>query len=531
MNDKDKTMDGLVKELNDLRREYNLLKELYEKDIAVIRQSEKKLAHEEYLLDTIMNNYPGHLYFKDRESRFIRINFDHAQSFGLTDPLQAVGKTDFDFFTKEHAQQAYDDEQTIIRTGLSISKEERLTWPDRPDTWSTTTKLPLHDNEGNIFGIFGISKDITERKLAEETFLKLSKRQEAILAAVPEIIMEVDNNKIYTWANRQGQEFFGQDVIGKEASFYLEGEQKTYNKVQSLFEGNEKNFYVESWQRRRDGGKRLLAWWCRVLKDNEGNVTGALSSARDITELKLAEEEIKLKNELLQTINAEKDKFFSIVAHDLRSPLSAFVSATEILTDDIQNMTHDDIKDIMMNMKNDASNIYTLLENLLEWSRLQRGAMEFSPEKLNLKNSVAGSIGAITAAANNKKITIDIDIKSNLEVIADRHMFETVIRNLISNAVKFSPSGRKIIISASADDKDFIMVKVKDNGIGIPETLLNKLFSLTEKTSRPGTEGEPSTGLGLLLCKEFVEKHGGKISVESEEGQGSTFSFTVPMAS
>ena len=132
-------------------------------------------------------------------------------------------------------------------------------------------------------------RDITERKQVAAAFRKLSLRQEAILAAVPEIIMEVDKNKIYTWANCPGLNFFGDDVIGKEASFYFEGDQVTYDMVKPLFNGNEDIFYVESWQRRYDGEKRLLAWWCQVLKDKEGNVTGALSSARDITERKQAE--------------------------------------------------------------------------------------------------------------------------------------------------------------------------------------------------------------------------------------------------
>jgi PAS domain S-box-containing protein len=139
--------------------------------------------------------------------------------------------------------------------------------------------------------------DITNRKKTEEAIRALSLRQEAILAAVPDIIMEVDTNKVYTWANKAGLDFFGEDVLGKEASYYFEGEQNTYNKVKPLFSGNESVVYVESWQRRKDGEKRLLAWWCRVLKDKEGKVTGALSTARDITELKNAQETLRISEE------------------------------------------------------------------------------------------------------------------------------------------------------------------------------------------------------------------------------------------
>jgi len=145
--------------------------------------------------------------------------------------------------------------------------------------------------------LIGIFRDITERKLAQEALINLSSRNEAILSAVPDIIMEVNSNKIYTWANRAGLEFFGEDVLGREAAFYFEGEQETYKKVKPLFNGVENVVYVESWQRRKDGQKRLLAWWCRVLKDEKGNVTGALSTARDITEQQKSEDALRTSEE------------------------------------------------------------------------------------------------------------------------------------------------------------------------------------------------------------------------------------------
>jgi PAS domain S-box-containing protein len=325
--------------------------------------------------------------------------------FGLSDPDQAIGKRDFDFFTDEHAQQAFNDEQNIIRTGHLLSLEEKETHYDHEDTWVSTVKLPLCDKDGRIIGTFGISRDITKHKLAEE--------------------------------------------------------------------------------------------------------------------------EIKLKNELLLTTNAEKDKFFSIIAHDLRGPLSSFLSATQILSEDIQTMATQEIKEITVSMKESAQNIYTLLENLLEWSRLRRGRLDFVPERLNINEKINDCIGVLSEYARKKEIQIFVSIPGALEIHADNHMFDTIVRNLVSNAIKFTNVGGKISVEAISNNNHFIEMKVSDSGIGMPPELKSKLFLLSEKTSRPGTNGEMSTGLGLLLCKEFIEKHGGRIWVESEVGKGSSFYFTM----
>ncbi len=243
---------------------------------------------------------------------------------------------------------------------------------------------------------------------------------------------------------------------------------------------------------------------------------------------KQAEEEIKKRNEELSKSNAEKDKFFSIIAHDLRGPMSAFVSITEILRNDFQTMTNEEVRDLTTGMGKDASNIYRLLENLLEWSRLKRGTIDFKPEKINLRKAIDAGSDIVLPLARKKGIKIDLSVSDDLQVIADEHMFETVVRNLVSNAVKFTPVGGKVKVSASLSGNNSVEIKIKDTGIGMDQDMISKLFLLNEKTSRKGTEGESSSGLGLLLCKEFIEKQCGKIWVESEEEKGSTFYFKIP---
>jgi PAS domain S-box-containing protein len=250
----------------------------------------------------------------------------------------------------------------------------------------------------------------------------------------------------------------------------------------------------------------------------------------DITERMMAEAEIKYQNSELVKLDAEKDKFFSIIAHDLRSPFNSFLGLTQIMAEDLPSLTMAKIQEIAVKMSNSATNLYRLLENLLEWSQIKNGAFSFKPEVIQLSLVVDGCIDMILVSAKNKDIEIVNDIAAGVEVFADRNMIQTIIRNLLSNALKFTPKGGKISFSAKSIDRQSIEIYVKDTGIGLSRDLIDNLFRIDMKTNRLGTEDEPSTGLGLLLCKEFVEKQGGKIQVESEVGKGSTFSFSIPMA-
>jgi PAS domain S-box-containing protein len=665
------------------------------RDITSRRQAEDALDKERSYIDALMNNLPDHIYFKDTESRFVRNSRSHVRSFGLNDPGQVVGKSDFDFFTEQAATEAYEDEQRIMKTGEPMIKEEKLTRKDGSVVWFSAMKLPQYDKRGNILGTFGISRDITEKKIAEEAVKQSEERYRSVTMSANDAIITVDSKEIITGWNRSAERIFGyteKEIIGKSLNLliaeefraqqsraikllkmgsgkYMTGkpvELKGVNKNGSVFPAElsfsewktaEDQFFTgivrDITSRKRTElenqiiyevtrgvtstanldellklihqmlgkavdaencfialhnhktglfsfpyfvdrydpmpaptsmGKSCTAYvyrtakplllteevFSRLLEQNEVVLVGSPSpswigiplqtpseiigvlvlqnyekenvfSEKDmnflvsvgsqiaiVIERKKTEEEIRLKNELLLALNAEKDKFFSILAHDLRGPMSAFVAATQLLTEDIQNVTLDEIRGITMSLKTDATNIYRLLENLLEWSRLQRGVMEFKPERINLKNSINAAVEVVSDYAKKKGITVALIMEDNMEVVADRHMFETIVRNLASNAVKFTQAGGKVTVSSYMNQDHNIEIRITDTGIGMTPGLKSRLFMLNEKTSRKGTEGEPSSGLGLLLCKEFIEKHEGSIWVESEEGKGSTFAFSIP---
>lgn len=270
--------------------------------------------------------------------------------------------------------------------------------------------------------------------------------------------------------------------------------------------------------------------------DEQGNQIGIVGTARDVTLTKQLENEKTVTLELLRKsenelrkINAERDKFFSIIAHDLRGPFSGFLGLTELLADNLDSLAIEEIQDISLSMKKSAGNLFRLLENLLQWSRIQQGLIPFNQEIVPLPAIFEESVALVLEPAKNKGIEIDTNIPNDLLVFADSNILQTVIRNLISNAVKFTPKGGKISLAAKVNSDKSVEISVKDTGIGMSREMVDNLFRLDVKTNRMGTDGESSTGLGLVLCQEFAVKHGGKIWVESEEEKGSTFYFRFPL--
>jgi len=244
-------------------------------------------------------------------------------------------------------------------------------------------------------------------------------------------------------------------------------------------------------------------------------------------ELQKKNEQIILQAEILEETNASKDKFFRIIAHDLRSPIAGFLKLTELMADENDLFSREEFTDISKSLKNSAGNLYKLLNNLLEWATVQQGGLQFEPSEIEIQNLISQNITAVTERARQKKVSIENNLRSSIVIYADEKMINTVLRNLISNAIKFTNSGGRVYIDAVLNNEECI-ISVGDTGVGMPAEILEKLFKIDEKVSRKGTENEHSTGLGLILCKEFVEMHKGRIWVESREEVGSVFSFSIP---
>jgi PAS domain S-box-containing protein len=496
------------------------------------KQKEHELEKEKILMQALMDNIPDNIYFKDRESRIIRSSKAHANSFHLEDPVDAIGKTDFDFFSEEHASDAFHDEQMIIEKGITISKEEKETWPDRPDTWVSTTKAPLLDHQGSIIGTFGISRDITKRKRAEELLQQSEEKFRTIIENLGEGVAIVNENEEFIFSNPMAEEIFGVKkggLIGLNLREFMTKAQfqEVINQTGQRKLGKHSKYENEI--TRSNGEKRLILVSTVPKYDSSGNFEGTVGVFRDITQRKNDELIIQNQNIELKEINSQKDKLFSIIAHDLRSPFNSFLGLTELMEKELHQMTMGEIQTIAHNMKESATRIYNLLSNLLEWTRMQRGMIEVTPQHFLLNDVAQQCTEALMETALAKSIEITNGIPNDFEVFADPNMLQIIIHNLLTNALKFTPKQGKVTIKASRLNTDEIEISVSDTGIGMKEEMAENLFRIDVNSNRPGTNGEPSTGLGLLLCKEFIEKHHGEIKVTSEVEKGSTFSFTLPL--
>ena len=237
---------------------------------------------------------------------------------------------------------------------------------------------------------------------------------------------------------------------------------------------------------------------------------------------------IRRQQQQLYALNASKDTFFSIIAHDLKNPFSGFLSFVDLMEHSVATWDKDQIIELTDLLRTSANHLSALLDNLLTWSRIQRGMIDYRPGLCDLHVAAARNIILFTPNAEHKQIVLSNSIPEQMIVSADVAMLDTVMRNLLSNALKFTPAGGTVDVAARRDQQS-IEVSVSDTGVGIAEEHWPKLFRIDVRYKRLGTAREKGTGLGLSLCKEFVEQHGGSLWVESREGAGSVFYFTLPM--
>ncbi len=396
----------------------------------------------------------------------------------------------------------------------------------------------VRNENGEPIAYVGLSKDITEIVKTEEKLLETEKKYEQLFKEIKDIVYESTIDGKFVELNPSGMEFLGiksLDELKKiniTNDLYINPGDREKFKNELIKKGFVKDFEIEI--KKLNGEVAVVLETSVAVKNKEGEIIGYRGILRDITERKKQEAQLKELVEKLETLNQElknsnasKDKFFSIIAHDLRSPFSSLLSFSEFLYQDIEELSKEEIKSFAENINEAAKTVFSLLENLLQWSRIQIGTISFNPKHFTIYNTASKVVNLLLHNAAIKNIEITNKINNTHTVYADEDMIFSVLQNLLSNAIKFTHENGRIIFN-SEEKGSVIEISISDTGIGMEENDIEKLFRIDIPFTKAGTQNEKGSGLGLILCKEMIEKNGGKIWVKSELNKGTTFTFTLP---
>ncbi len=541
-------------------------KALNEED-KVIKKIKTKL--EQDLLNNIIESVPDSIYFKDLNSKFVKTNRANAIKLGFSNPEDLIGKTDFDIFDKENAAGAFKDEQEIIRTGKPyISTEKKEVWKDGKVTWAISHKMPTYDSEGKVIGTFGFTRDITEKKKAEivrEALLRISEAayttsdmntlyqriHEVIVTLMPakniyiaiydekegvisfpyyvdefdpspvqrkplkgmtEYIMHIDKAVLIDERKLAELNSIGQiDVIGTKPKIFLGAPLKVGGRTIGVI-------IVQDYENERAYGE-----------DERQFLIFVTEQIAQVIERKMNSEAIMKYAEELKQLNNTKDKFFSIIAHDLRGPFNSLLGLSEFLVSPDEDLTEKQRNVFIQEIYNLLKNEYELLQNLLQWAAMQLDKVEYKQTKINLFELVSKKMDLLSLQANNKNIAIVNNVKKDCFVLADNNMLGSIVQNFITNAIKFTNKNGAINITSTYENES-VIVTIEDNGIGMTKERVEEIFRLDSTKSSTGTAGERGTGLGVILCKEMIEKQGGKLTISSEPNVGTKVIFSIPIS-
>ena len=372
-------------------------------------------------------------------------------------------------------------------------------------------------------------RDITKRKIDEKEILQLS----TAVTQSPASVIITDLNGNIEYVNQKFTDVTGytyEEAIGKNPRI-LKTEHTVSEDYKEMWEtiASGKIWRGEFLNKRKDGTHYWELASISPIIDEKGNIIKYLAIKEDITERKKTEDALIKSEKELSEANATKNMFFSVIAHDLKGPIGNFMQLLNLLKENFNDISNDEKLDYLNILTGLSSKTNNLLEDLLLWARIQMNTIDFTVNETNLKTLTNSSVGIVDEKANEKNIEIK-NLVDDINVKINKSSVKTVIRNLLSNSIKFSHKNSQIVIKSKIlKDNNTIEISVKDNGVGIPKESINNLFKIETTFSTYGTEKEKGTGLGLILCKELVEKNGGTIRVESEEDVGSEFIFTLPL--
>lgn len=471
----------------------------------------------------------------DTTGKIIYTNPADAQMHGYT-ASELIGQPAHIFTTPEQRQPARPlrDDEPVFRDWRRERQNMRRDGSIFP---AKLTSNPIYDTHKFRIGTVTVCEDISEHKRMEEALRASEERLRNIVQNMPILCDAFDEHGVALFWNKECERVTGyaaDEIVNNPHSLELLTPDPAY-RAKVIEQLSALGHQYRDWEleiRRKDGEKRVISW-SNISRRCPLPGWWSWGVGVDVTERKRAEEELQrtkqaleITNAQLQELNASKDRFFSIIAHDLKNPLHSFLSFAQIL-EMFETYSPEERQTFIHRFSEAAEHLLALLENLLTWARSQQGQIPYAPHELPLAALAAHAFELVRPHADGKQIRLINAIPRTLLAFADFDMLETIFRNLLTNAIKFTPTGGSVTIAARATESA-VEISVSDTGVGMPPDKAAMLFQLGQKTRQLGTAGEKGTGVGLLLCKEFIKTHGGTIWCESVVGQGTIFHFTLP---
>ncbi|QEH37167.1 Sensory/regulatory protein RpfC [Aquisphaera giovannonii] len=510
-------------------------------DVTERKQALEALTAERHLLHTIMDNLPDSIYFKDADSRFLRINRALSDSFGLDDPATALGRTDFDFFTDEHARPAFEDEREILRTGQPlVNKEEKEIYSDGRTRWVSTTKMPYRDCQGRVIGTFGVARDISKVKLAEGALKESEARFRGTFENAAVGIAHLDLGGRWLRVNEILCQIlnYDRDELARRTFWDIShpaGLEEELRCFSDLVEGRTSCYSLESRYLRKGGGTIWVDVSVSLQRTADGEPDYAIAVIEDISDRKQLEEELRRAKEAAEAASRAKDEFLANVSHEIRTPLNAILGMSELVLD---TPLSDDQRECLGAARSAAESLLAIVNDLLDFAKIEAGKVELDRAVFPLRATVGDALKVLAARARMKglALTLDVDDRVPDALVGDAGRLRQVLINLVGNAVKFTESGR-VTVRVRSDEPagagrepgpSPVRFEVIDTGVGIPREAQGRIFRAFEQQDTSTTRRFGGTGLGLSIASRLAALMGGKIAVESEPGRGSTFRFAIP---
>ncbi|MDP4190250.1 MAG: PAS domain S-box protein [Bacteroidota bacterium] len=473
--------------------------------------------------------------------KFILANDSFAKMFGYTEASELIGKDSLDIVS---------DEDIPKVAKYIIARESREQAPSRYDfvgkrrngsNFFVEASVTSYESDEKIY-IVRICRDITERKRAQEALKDSEEKYRSITENIDDFLWtaEIINGHlrpVFYTSSVEKITGYEQEQFLTDSNLWLK---ILYPDDMGLFKKKLRNLlndsvrYSDEFEFRIVNKSGNIIWVnnkLKVVRKNDGTIFKLYGLVSDISLNKKAEEELKKSTEELRELNSTKDKFISIISHDLRTPFSSILGFTDILLSE-KDMTESQRIQYIKYIQESSQNMLGLVNSLLDWTRLQTGRIKFEPGRIKADEVIEKSVSIVNGAALKKNIVLELNVEKNLYIHADINLLMQVVNNLLSNAIKFTKADGKIIINVvPTSNYEKVQFSIIDNGVGIKKENMDKLFKVDSKFTLEGTAGEKGSGLGLSIVHDIIEKHGGEIWVESEYGSGSKFHFTIPVAS